>query len=185
MEKVDLGLIIEQTIARFTKNRIGAKPLVFVMISPNITQLDWSDGSLQEFVRLFLYEALLSNNPDAAVEVLLRRRAELRDINDFVGVYPSYWVQLRVSGRGLKRSERSIEDIFAALGYRVEEWIGVDNSDTRLGIFGTKSIRGAKLVFCLESKRGTLKCDLLLPVFECAPTPGLSVRNPNSVAPRV
>jgi len=40
MEKVDLGLVIQQTIARFTQNRIGAKPLVFVMISPNISQLD-------------------------------------------------------------------------------------------------------------------------------------------------
>jgi len=117
--------------------------------------------------------------------VLLRRRAELNDMNDFVGVYPSYWVQLRVSGRGLKRSERSIEDIFAAQGYRVEEWIGVDNSDTRLGIFSPKSISGAKLVFCLESKRGTLKCDLLLPVFECAPVPPFAARNANSIAPRV
>jgi hypothetical protein len=185
MEKVDLGLIIQQTIARFTHNRIGAKPLVFVMISSNISQLEWSDGSLQEFVRLFVYDALLSNNPDAAVEVLLRRRAELRDMNDFVGVYPSYWVQLRVSGRGLKRSERSIEDIFTGLGYRVEEWIGVDNSDTRLGIFGPMRVSGAKMVFCLESKRGTLKCDLLLPVFECAPVPNLAARNANSIAPRI
>ena len=185
MEQVDLELVIQQAIARFTENRIGAKPLVFVMISPSTSQLAWCDGSLQEFVRLFLYETLLSSNPDAAVEVLLRRRAELKDINDFVGVHPSYWVQLRVSGRGLKRSEPLIEDIFAGVGYRLEEWVGVDNSDTRLGIFGPKNNGGAKLVICLESRRGLLKCDLLLPVFEFAPVPGLGAGNRDSIAPRV
>ena len=168
MEKVDFELIIQQTIARFTQNRIGVKPLVFVMLSPSISQLAWGDGSLQEFVRLFLYEALLSNHPDAAVEVLLRRRAELKDINEFVGVHPSYWVQLRVSGRGLKRSEPLIEDIFTGVGYRLEEWVGVDNSDTRLGIFGPKNKDGAKLVICLEARRGILKCDLI--------TAGLRIR---------
>ena len=185
MEKVDLELVIQQTIARFTQNRSGTKPLVFVMISPSVSQLAWGDGSLQEFVRLFLYEALVSSNPDAAVEVLLRRRAELNDMNDFVGVHPSYWVQLRVSGRGLKRSEPLIEDIFAGVGYRLEEWVGVDHSDSRLGIFGPKNKSGAKMVICLESRRGTLKCDLLLPVFECAPVPGLAAGNANSIAPRV
>ena len=185
MEKVDFELVIQQTIARFTQNRIGVKPLVFVMLSPSISQLAWGDGSLQEFVRLFLYEALLSNNPDAAVEVLLRRRAELKDINDFVGVHPSYWVQLRVSGRGLKRSEPLIEDLFTGVGYRLEEWVGVDNSDTRLGIFGPKNKGGGKLVICLESRRGILKCDLLLPVFEYAPVPGLAAGNGDSIAPRV
>jgi hypothetical protein len=90
-----------------------------------------------------------------------------------------------VSGRGLKRSEPLIEDIFAGVGYRLEEWVGVDNSDTRLGIFGPKNSGGAKLVICLESRRGLLKCDLLLPVFEFAPVPGLGAGNRDSIAPRV
>jgi hypothetical protein len=164
MEHVDLECVIRQTIARFTQNRIGAKPLVFVMLSPSVSQLAWNDGALPEFVRLFLYEALLSNDPDAAVEVLLRRRVALKDMNDFVRIHPSFWIQLRVSGRGLKRSERVIEDLFTGVGYRLEEWVGADHSDARLGIFGTKS--GGKMVFYLESTPRALKCDLLLPVFE-------------------
>jgi len=169
MDNVDLALIVQQTIARFTHNRTGAKPVVFVMMSPSVSRLPWGDAALSEFVRLFLYEALLSNDPDAAIEVFLRRRAVLRDMTDFVGIHPSYWVQLRVSGRGLKRNERLVEDIFSGVGYRLEEWVGLDNSDARLGIFGTKTKNGAKMVFYLESTRRALKCDLLLPVFEYAP----------------
>jgi hypothetical protein len=185
MEKVDLGLIIQQTIARFTQNRIGERPLVFVMISPSVSQVAWGDDTLAEFVRLFLYEALLSSDPDKAVEILLRRRAELKDINDFVGVHPSFWLQLRISGRGLKPSERLVEDLFLKLGYRCEEWVGADSSDTRMGIFGSKSKDHAKIVFCLNSKRETLKTDLLLPIFEYAPIPCLVASKSNFLARRI
>jgi hypothetical protein len=154
------------------------------MISPSISQVDWGDGTIKEFVRQHLYEALLSSDPDKAVEVLLRRRAELKDMNDFVGVHPSYWVQLRVSGRGLKRNERLVEDLFTNLGYCCEEWVGVDNSDARLGIFGPKGNSATKLVFCLDSRRDTLRCDLLLPVFDYAPVPCLAAGEVNLIAPR-
>jgi hypothetical protein len=185
MEKVNLELLIQQTIARFKQNRVGAKPFVFVTVSPSISQITWSDGSLKEFVRLFLYECLHSSDPDKAVEVLLTRRTEIRDMNDFVGIQPSYWVQLRVSGRGLKHSEALIEDLLRGLGYRCEEWVGVDDSAVRLGIFGTQFKNAAKLVFCLNSIRDTLKCDLLLPAFKDAPVPCLAAGKRNSIAPRV
>jgi hypothetical protein len=174
MENVDLELIIRQTIARFAQRRTGAKPLVFVTISPSIARITWTDAALSTFVRQFLYDALARSDPDNAVEVILRRRATLRDMNDFVRIHPSHWVQLRVSGRGLKRNEQLIEEILAAVGYRVEEWVGVDNSDARLGIFGTKRDNGAKMVFYIESAKRVLKCDLLLPMCEHSPVDTLA-----------
>jgi hypothetical protein len=78
-----------------------------------------------------------------------------------------------------------IEDMFRGLGYRCEEWVGPDNSEARLGIFGTKFNPAAKMILCLNSVRGTLKCDLLLPVSEYASAPALAAHNRNSVAPRV
>ena len=184
MESVNLQLVIQQTITRFKHNRSGNKPLVFVSVSPSIAQIPWNDGSLKEFVRLFVYECLHRSGPDHAVEVLLTRRAEIGDINEFLGMHPSYWVQLRLSGRGLKYNERMIEDMFRGLGYSCEEWISVDNSDIRLGTFGTKFDRATKMILCLNCVRGALKCDLLLPVSEYAPRDSLSPRARNSVAPR-
>jgi hypothetical protein len=91
---------------------------------------------------------------------------ELNDLNAFVGIHPSHWVQLRVSGRDLKIMENLIDELFAEVGYRCEEWVGVEDSNTRLGIFGAAENPDGKLVFCLELSRDILKCDLLIPVFE-------------------
>lgn len=163
MEQVNLGSVIEQAISKFSQNRIGAKPPVFVTISPASASIPWHDRSLKEFVRMFLYEVLLTNDPDATLEIALRRKVDLKDLSAFIGVHPDCWVQLRVSGRGLKVIEHLVEELFAEVDYRREEWIGVEDSAARLGIFGNEKRRELKMIFCLESSRNVLKCDLLLP----------------------
>ena len=164
MEQVNLGSVIEQAISKFGQNRIGEKPPVLVMISPALTSIPWHDRSLKEFVRMFLYEVLLTNDPDGIIEIALRRKTELKDLNAFIGVHPSCWMQLRVAGRGLKVMENLIEELFAEVAYRCEEWVGVQDSQARLGIFGNKNKPDMKMVFCVELSRNILKCDLLLPV---------------------
>jgi hypothetical protein len=190
MEHVNLGSVIEQAISKFGQNRTGDKPPVFVMISPSLAPVPWHDRSLKEFVRMFLYEVLLTNDPDAIIEVTLRRKLELKDLNAFVGVRPSHWMQLRVAGRGLKIIEPLIEELFAEVGYSCEEWVGklqaareiqmsmlpvgVQDSQARLGIFDNKDKLELRMVFCLELSRNILKCDLLLPIFEMIPMPCLT-----------
>jgi hypothetical protein len=169
MERVNLGSVIEQSISRFSQNRIGDKPPLFVMISPALPAVPWHDRSLKEFVRMFLYEVLLTNDPDAIIEVTLRRKMELKDLNVFVGISPSYWMQLRVAGRGLKIMEPLIEELFAEVGYYSEKWVGVQDSAARMGIFGSKKTLELKMIFCLELSRNILKCDVLLPVFANVP----------------
>lgn len=164
MEHVNLGVVIEQAISKFGQNRIGDKPPMFVMISPTLAPIPWHDRSLKEFVRMFIYEVLLTNDPNAIIEIALRQKMELKDLNAFVGVQPSHWAQLRVAGRGLKVMENLIDDLFAEVGYRCEEWVGVHNSQARLGIFGNNQRSELKMVFCVELSRNILKCDLLLPV---------------------
>jgi hypothetical protein len=136
----------------------------------------WKNGAPKQFVRAFLYESLLTSDPDAAIQVNLRKHIPLKDLNAFIGIHPSYWVQLRISGRGLRILEPTIEELFAELGYRCEEWLGVESSPARLGIFGALVDKESKMVFCLEQSRGILKADLLLPVFQEF-APSLAVRS--------
>ena len=173
MERIDLGTVIQEAISKFSQNRIGDKPPVFVMLSPALSQVPWRDSNLKKFLRFFLYEALLTSDPDAVVEISLRRRVTLADLKAFVGIDPSYWIQLRISGRGLRISERLVEDLFTEVGYRCEEWVGLDGSDARLGIFGTIDRAESKMVFCVEVKRQKLLCDLLIPVIDARPVPCL------------
>jgi len=176
MEKVNLGSVIEQAITRVTRNRIGETPPVFVTLSPALTQVPWKDSALKQFLQFFLYESLLTSDANAAIEISLRRGSVLKDLTAFVGIQPSYWVQLRISGRGLKIVENHVESLFGEVGYRCEEWVGVDGSAARLGIFGAIDAPNLKMVFCLESTRQRLKCDLLLPVNDNRPVPCLVER---------
>jgi len=173
MEKVDFAIVIQETISRCSQNRIGEKPPVFVTLAPVLTRVPWQNHTAEEFVRRFLYETLLTSDADAAVEVSLRRRPLLNDLNAFVGIRPSYWIQLRVSGRGLRVAEHFIEEIFDEIGLRAEEWLGIAGSGTRLGIFGTIDAPKIKMVFCIESVRHKQKCDLLLPIADDDPAPNL------------
>jgi hypothetical protein len=180
MEHVNLGAVIEHAITKFSRNRIGEKPPVFVVLSPALTQVPWKDRTLREFLQFFLYESLLTSHPDSAIEVSLRRRQLLKDLTAFVGVQPSYWVQIRVSGRGLRIAEPLIEDLFSEVGYRCEEWVGMGGADARLGIFGAIDAPKLKMVFLLESTRQRLRCDLLLPIVDDSPVPCLLENTPQN-----
>ena len=171
MERIDLGTVIQDAISKFNQNRIGDKPPVFVTLSPALTQVPWRDSMLKKFLRFFLYEALLTSDPDTAVEISLRRRPLLADLKTFVGIQPSYWIQLRIAGRGLRIGERLVEDLLTEVGYRCEEWVGMEGSDARMGIFGTIDQPQIKMVFCVESKRQKLLCDLLIPIIDERPVP--------------
>jgi hypothetical protein len=174
MEHVNLGSVIEKSVARFNRNRIGEKPPVFVAMTLALTQVPWKDRALGEFLQFFLYEALLTSRPDAPIEISLRRRLLLNDITAFVGRQPSYWIQIRVSGRGLQIAEPLVEDLFSEVGYRCQEWVGIAGCETRLGIFGTIDAADLKMVFCIESMKHRMRCDLLVPVIDNAPVPCLS-----------
>ncbi len=98
MERIDLTKTIKEATATFCQNRIGDKPPISVTVPAIMTDIPWPDRKLQELVKLFLYETLLTNDPEAEVTVSLRRRSQLKDLSEFVGMQPTYWLHLRISG---------------------------------------------------------------------------------------
>jgi hypothetical protein len=166
MENIDLGYTIEEAISKFSCNRIGDKPAVFVMIPTQLRNVPWRDARLKELVRVFLYEILLTSDPDATLEISLRRRNDLADLDRFVGSNPTFWVQLRISGRGLKMFERLAQELSYDVGYHCEEWIAVQGSTARFASFATFDRPHVKIILCLESSKAIHKCDFLFPVGE-------------------
>jgi hypothetical protein len=106
MERIDLRKVIQETVGTFNRIRIGDKPPLYLGLTDDAGDICWPDPNLNGFVRIFLYETLLTNSPNMRIEVLLSRRAQLRDLAKFVGIYPSCWIHLRVCGRGLGHAER-------------------------------------------------------------------------------
>jgi hypothetical protein len=174
METIELGTAIEDSIARFSSNRIGDKPPVFVTIPTRLRTVPWRDRTLKELVRVFLYEILLTSDPDATLEVSLRRRTELRDLDRIVEANPSYWVQLRIAGRGLKMFEKLAQELCYDVGYRCEEWLTVQDTTVRLATFAAFDRPHVKIILCLESSKYVHKCDLLFPVVEAPVAPSWS-----------
>ena len=168
MEQIELGKVIEDAIAKFSRNRIGDKPPVFLMIPSTLRTVPWRDRSIKELVRVFLYETLLTSDPDATLEISLRRRAELKDLDRFVGLNPSYWLQLRISGRGLKMFEKLAQELCYDVGYRCEEWITIEDSTMRFAVFADFERPHVKIILCLESSKSVHRCDLLFPITEAS-----------------
>src|SRR5438034_11104250 len=101
MEQIELGSVIEEAIAKFSRNRIGDKPPVFLMIPSTLRVVPWRDRTLKELVRVFLYETLLPSDPDGSLAISLRRPAGLKDLDPFVRGTPRYWPPLRIFARRL------------------------------------------------------------------------------------
>jgi|KBSMisStaDraftv2_1062788.scaffolds.fasta_scaffold686558_1 hypothetical protein len=176
MERIDMPLVVQDALARFSRNRTGDKPPVSLILTPGFPPVVWPDRGLKDFVRYFLYDCLLSCNPDAPIKIALRQRPLLNDLSTFLGIHASYWVHLQVSGRGIRIVERFIEELFADVGYRCNEWIGVEGSSAQLGIFGAIDAPARKLVFCIKATAARLSCELFVPVeqTEALPAPAPS-----------
>jgi hypothetical protein len=164
MEQVDLGKVIQDAIARFSQNRIGKKPPVSIRISAALPTTPWTDGSLRRIVKALLYEALMSNDPEAPTDVCLRRRSELKEFDAFVQGHPLYWAQIRVAGRGLRLRDLSFEEILNELGYLSEEWFGIKHTTTQFAVFVRADHPEQKLIFCTDPGSTIKKYDLLLPI---------------------
>lgn len=171
MERVDMPGVVQEALARFARNRIGAKPPISLILTPGFAPVSWPDHSLKDFIRYFLYDCLLSCQPNAPVKIALREQLFFKDLSAFIGIPAAHWVHLQISGRGLRIVERFIEELFADVGYRCDEWIGVEGSSAQLGIFGAIDAPARKLVFSLKATAARISCELFVPFEELSALP--------------
>ena len=164
MNEIDLKNLIEEVVLKFNKNRTGTKPIVIVTVPSEVPNLSSQDARLAKLLRLFLYEVLLMNEPEAPVQLLVHKRSRLRDLEAFVGVSPQYWIQLRIAAHGPCIPEKLIEERSREVDYRCEEWVGVEDSDAQLVILSPMNANGQKMVFCVDASKRIRKCDFLIPV---------------------
>lgn len=164
MKEMNFENLIEEVVVKFNQNRMGIKPRVFVTIPSEIPLIFWHDNGLERCLRAFLYDALLMSNPETALQIAVHTRIRLKDLEEFVGVEPLCWIQVRIAGYGLPMWERMIEDSFKEHGYHCEEWVGVEDSEAQLAIFRPDDRSETKMVFCIDSTSAMRKCDLLIPV---------------------
>jgi hypothetical protein len=162
--EMDLKGVIEGVILKFNQNRTGTKPAIFARVPPDLPHIVWQSSDLESFIRSFLYNALLVNNPEMPIRIVVQERRRLADLEGFVGISPLYWIQLRVQRHGPGLFDLLAKETLAEFGYRCEEWVGVEGSEAQLGIFSHGEKDRAKIVFCVDVAGHAWKCDFLIPV---------------------
>jgi len=161
---VDLRKIIEDMQLKFNRPRTGPQPTINAQIPPHFDRLFWPDQGLERFLKFFVYYALHSSDPDTPVEVLVHARTKLADLEDFLGVYPVYWIQFRIRWRGSPLTRGVIGEMFSDLSYRCQEWISAKRIDWQLGVFIPARGDAPKLIFCVAARESLWECDFLLPI---------------------
>jgi hypothetical protein len=164
--ETNLRRLIEDVICKFRRNRTGPQPKILIKIPGDLPLILWQDDGLQRFIKNFLYHALLVNHPETTIQILIHQRNRLEDLENFVGVFPMGWLQMRIEGHGPGMIESAVEEIFETLGYRCEEWVGVAGSESQLAIFKPREKDEPKLVLCIDTGKSSWKCDFLIPVSE-------------------
>ena len=166
MRQVNIGMIVQDIISRVHRNRTESNAPIFLSFLPTPPPVPWPDYRLEEFLRYFLYETLISNCRKISVEISLRQPSIVKDLNTLVHIQPSYWVQLSISGRGLGVRVETIGDLFAEVGYRCEERLGSDSTNQQLGIFESFDAPRQSLIFYCSSVRERQRLDLLVPIID-------------------
>ena len=75
MHQVDIGMIVQDTVARVHRNRVKPNSPIFLSFLPTLPPVPWPDCRLEEFLRYFLYETLITNCRAVPVEIALSQRS--------------------------------------------------------------------------------------------------------------
>jgi hypothetical protein len=162
MREMDLASVMQSIVLR--RNRIldGIGSSMQLTLPLNLSKFLWHDRSLEKLIEKFIHHVSLISQPARPVRVALRQKARMLDLEKFFGIYPSYWIQLRIEGQGPAVFEAVARPIFEDLGYRCEEWVGVEDSGQHLAAFCLETEHDLKLVFWADNP--SRRCDLLIPV---------------------
>jgi hypothetical protein len=93
----------------------------------------------------------------------------MRGLEKFFQIYPSHWIQLKITQRGPLGLDAGAREVLENSGFRCDEWIGAKESWPQLGFFSYGTKRLLKLACYLQRRRITQTCELLIPVITPAP----------------
>ncbi len=162
MREIDLATLMREIVLQ--RNASSCGPSLQLSMPLNLSPFLWFDHRLETLIERFINSATSICYPARAVRIAVNQKAKLTDLEKFFGIYPSHWIELRFEAQGPAGFEEGARKIFEDLGYRCEEWVGVENSGQQLASFCLGTERGPKLVFWVNNQRSIRKCDLLIPI---------------------
>jgi hypothetical protein len=166
MKEMNLTKLMRSVVLRCNRllRRTGSS--IKLSLPFALCKLLWHDRSLEGLIERLTVRASLAVDPGSPVQITVRQRKKMRDLEKFFGIRPSHWIQLQIARRGPAGLEKDARQILEDLGYSCEEWIGAEGSWPQLGAFSFGSKRLLKLVFWAQWHNNVQKCELLIPVIQ-------------------
>jgi hypothetical protein len=164
MGQFDLGILIENVVLQFNRNRTGRKPAVLTMFPQDLSPIPWPDQGLEAFLKRFVYDVLLMSNPETMVCFAAAPRSMLKGFETETGSF--CWIQLTVRCEGPRNLENFVRERLGELGYACRSRIETGTPGTRLSTSKSPYKRGPKLVLHIDNSNAESDYHLLIPVQE-------------------
>jgi len=100
------------------------------------------------------------------VRVAVHEMKRKTDLEEFISVHPEYWLHLSIESQAATGYEGGAKKILHDLGYECSEWIGMEESESQLGVFrfGTQDL--PSLILFFHNRQALRNCNFLIPVVD-------------------
>jgi hypothetical protein len=159
---------LRSIVLRLNKKRKNFGPLIQLSISPLPSGLSWHGNKLEALAEQFLICTLAFSSPARCIRVAVRLKRHMVDLEEFFSVSPDHWLHLSAKGALETGFEDSVREVLNNLGFRCSEWIGVEDSEAKLGAFHYEAFKDLALILYVQDQGSRWQCDFLIPVSEAA-----------------
>lgn len=87
-------------------------------------------------------------------------------MENFFALSPQFWIHLKIKGQNMAEFEDEATKILYDLGYRCDEWMGLEDSDSQLGAFHLRKEPKPKIIAWFQNRKRSHRCEFLIPVNE-------------------
>jgi hypothetical protein len=165
---MNLDDTLRRIVLRLNKKYKNPRPLIHLQISPLLSGFSWHEEKLETLAEQFLSHMLAFSNQARSIRIAVRLKRRMADLEEFFAISPVHWIYLSAKGAFENGFETSVREALNILGYRCSEWIGVEDSEARLGAFHYGASKDLALILYVQDQGSRRQCDFLIPVAESA-----------------
>jgi hypothetical protein len=159
---------IRRIVFRLNKKQKNIGPLIHLSISPLPSGLSWHGGKMGALIEQFLIRMLPFSSPARCIQVAVHMKKRMADLEEFFAVFPDHWLHLSAKGALETGFEASVREVLKDLGFICSEWIGVEDSEAKLGAFNYGASKDLALIAYVQDQGSRRQCDFLVPITESA-----------------
>jgi hypothetical protein len=161
------SIIIRNTILNLSRRRAKHKSALHLSVPPALSEFRWDSQNFEKLIEKFT-NYLLAIGPAQDVQIAVHEMKKKADLEEFFAISPEYWLYLGFRCRAKIGLENGATAILEGLGFHCSEWVGVEESDSHVGIFRSEARDSPGLILFVQNHGTRRSCDFLIPVIDAA-----------------